>query len=91
MWPIRNIRIVRLWDDPEAALGAPMSRRDDFGLWELELREQPVEPSGGRGMAITALLLILGGFGLIITGGTPLGLADLVISVLILFLWQAGM
>jgi hypothetical protein len=68
-----------------------MSTRDDFGLWERELGEQPVETSGGTGMAVTAFLLVLGGFGLIAAGGAPLGVAALVISVLILFLWQAGM
>ncbi|MGI8333408.1 hypothetical protein ACRYCC_25940 [Actinomadura scrupuli] len=68
-----------------------MSTRDDFGLWEFELREQPVEPAADRGMAVTALLLILAGFGLIIIGGAPLGVAELVISVLILFLWRMGM
>jgi hypothetical protein len=68
-----------------------MSTRDDFGLWERELREQPVEPSRDGVMAVTAILLMLVGGGLIAIGGAPLGVATLVISVLILFLWRAGM
>ena len=38
-----------------------------------------------------AITLVAIGSGLIVVGGTPLGLAELVISVLILLLWRAGM
>ncbi|MCW2913050.1 MAG: hypothetical protein JWN52_1118 [Actinomycetia bacterium] len=68
-----------------------MSTRDDFGLWERELGEQPVESSSGTGLTVAAILLMLVGVGLIAIGGAPLGVAALVISVLILFLWRAGM
>lgn len=67
-----------------------MGVRDDFSLWERELREPP-ERSGIRGMLLVAALVFVGCVGLIIMGDAILGIVGIVLAVLILVLWRLGM
>ncbi|WP_433331091.1 hypothetical protein [Spirillospora sp. CA-294931] len=70
-----------------------MRAEDDFGLWERELRARSpeVEGSSPRGLVVVAALTAAGCTALITTGQTPLGVAGLVLSSIILLLWRAGL
>jgi hypothetical protein len=68
-----------------------MDTRDDFPLWEAELRPPADEPGHGRGILAVAIVLPLAFAALVLVGQAPLGIAAFVISVLILVLWYAGM
>ncbi|MBW8481828.1 hypothetical protein [Actinomadura parmotrematis] len=68
-------------------MGAP----DDFGLWERELRPEPEDGDGGRGLLRAAVVIVFGCVLAIVLGDVALGVAGLVLAGLIVVLWRAGL
>jgi hypothetical protein len=68
-----------------------MRLRNDFLLWERELRESRGDEGEGLGRAIVMLTVPVGCAGVIALGETFLGIAAFVICVVILVLWRIGM
>ncbi|MFG2088789.1 MULTISPECIES: hypothetical protein [unclassified Spirillospora] len=66
---------------------------DDFRRWEREfdLGAPEDEPSGGRGMVLTAGVIATGCTAMIAMGEVSLGTAGLVLASIILLLWRIGM